>query len=60
MGTIAWEKAFQTALSNCSKEVAGEVSVYGTLVKGGCMQTSTYFLWVSARLVKVTASQESP
>ena len=60
MGTIAWEAAFQTALSNCSKEVAGEVSVYGTLVKGECMQTSTYFLWVSARLVKVTASQESP
>ena len=60
MGTIAWETAFQIALRNCSKEVAGEVSVCGTLVKEENMQTSTYFLQVSARLVKVTASQESP
>ena len=59
METIAWETAFQIALRNFSKEVAGEVSVCGTLVKES-MQTSTYILQVSARLGKVTASQESP
>ena len=33
MRTIAWETASQITLRNCSKEVAGEVSIYVILVK---------------------------
>ena len=59
MRTMARETAFQIALRNCSKEVAGKVSIYVILVKGEYMQSSTYFLQkVSASLVKVTASHE--
>ena len=43
MRTIAWETAFQIALGNCSREVAGKVSIYVMLVKGEYMQSSTYF-----------------
>ena len=43
MRAIAWETVFQTALRNCSEEVAGEVSIYVILVKGKYMQSSTYF-----------------
>lgn len=28
MRTIAWEEVFQIALKNCSKEAAGNVSIY--------------------------------
>ena len=34
MSTIAWVAAFQIALKSCSKEVAGNVSIYVILVKG--------------------------
>ena len=44
MRTIAQETAFQIALTNCSKEVWGKVSIYVILVKGEYMQSSTYFL----------------
>ena len=44
MRTIAWETAFHIALRNCSKEVAGKVSIYVILVKGEYMQSNTYFL----------------
>ena len=45
MRTIAQER-FQIALRNCSREVAGKVSIniYVILVKGEYMQLSTYFL----------------
>ena len=61
MRSTACETAFQTALRNRSKEVGGEVSIYGILVKGECMQSSTYFcrrfLLVSCRLLLVTRSR---
>ena len=44
MRTMARETAFQIALRNCSKEVAGKVSIYVILVKGEYMQSNTYFL----------------
>ena len=47
------ETAFQIALRNCSKEVEGKVSIHVILVKGECMQSSTYFLQ------KVSASHEA-
>ena len=40
---MAWETAFQIALRNCSREVEGKVSIYVIVVKGECMQPSTYF-----------------
>ena len=59
MRTITQETASQRALRNRSKEVGGKVSTYVILVKGEYMQSSTYFLQVSASLVKVTASHEA-
>jgi hypothetical protein len=41
MRTAAWETAFQIALRNCSKEVAGKISIYVILVKEEYMQSST-------------------
>ena len=34
MRTMAWDTASQIALRNCSKEVAGEISMYVILEKG--------------------------
>ena len=53
MRTIAWETAFQISLRNCSKEVVGKVSIYVIVVKGECMQPSTY---LCRRLLLVTSS----
>ena len=53
MRTIAWETTFQISLRNCSKEVVGTVSIYVIVVKGECMQPSTYFC---RRLLLVTRS----
>ena len=51
MRTTAWERAPQIALRDCSKEAGGKVSISVILVKGECMQSSTYlsrrFLLVS-------------
>ena len=44
MRTIAWKTTSQISLRNCSKEFRGNVSIYVTLVKWECMQSSTYFL----------------
>ena len=46
MRTAAWEIAPQIVLKNCSKEVAGKESVHVILVKGECMQSSTYIFLV--------------
>ena len=43
MRTIAQQTAYQRALRNCSKEVGGNARIYGILVKGKYMQSSTFF-----------------
>ena len=43
MRTAAWETGFQIAQRNCSIEVGGKVSIYVILVKGGYIQSSTFF-----------------
>ena len=46
MRTIAQQTAYQRALRNCSKEVGGNASIYGILVKGKYMQSSTFFFFL--------------
>ena len=45
-----WETAPQITLRNCSKEAAGEDSIYVILLKGEYMQSGPYF---SRRLLLV-------
>ena len=51
MRTIAPQTAYQRALKNCSKEVGGNASIYGILVKGKYMQSSTFFSFCRFLLV---------
>ena len=57
MRTRAWEITPQVALRNCSQETEGKIGTYVILVKGECMQSSTYFFQTfSASLVTLSAS----
>ena len=60
MRILAKKTASQIALSNCSKEVGWEVSIYVILVKGGSAVKHTFWQKISASLVTVTASHEEP
>ena len=59
MRTLAQEAAFQIALRYPSKEVGGNVGIYGILVKREVHASKQHILQkVTASFVKVSASHE--